>query len=406
MTDGPGAQAPVRAEAVWPYFAEDEIAAVERVMRSGRPNYWGGTEGRAFEAEYAEKLGVGHAIAVANGTVAIEAALRGLGIGPGDDVVVPCRTFIATASAAVAVGARPVCADIDRDSLCVTAETIEAALTPATRAVIPVHHGGWPCDMDAIMDLAESRGLKVIEDCAQAHGATWRGRPVGSFGHAAAFSFCQDKIMTTIGEGGLVVTSDDEVYRRAWEYKDHGKGLESIRAAEESGAPGFKWLHDSFGTNWRMTEVQAAVGRVQLRKLDDWVARRRANAAEFERLLSGVPALRLVTPPDEAFHSHYRYYVFLRPEMLRDGWSRDLVVDALNAAGVRCGMGTCPEIYREKAFIEAGYAPAERLPVAMEVGETSIALLVHPTMDLEDVRGAARVVADTIGRATEGGVRS
>lgn len=394
-----------RREAPWPFFDDDEVAAVERVMRSGRVNYWTGGEGRAFEAEYAAHLGVSHAIAVANGTLALESALRALGVGAGDDVIVPSRTFIATASAAVAVGARPVVADIDSESQCITAGTISAAMTPATKAVIPVHHGGWPCDMDAIMELAADRGLLVVEDCAQAHGAEWRGRPVGSFGHAAAFSFCQDKIITTCGEGGLVVTSDEDVWRRAVEYKDHGKSLAALRAAELSTEPGFKWLHDSFGTNWRMTEAQAAVGRVQLRKLPDWVARRRLNAAAIEQVLAAHPALRLVSPPDGAFHAYYRYYVFLRPDMLADGWSRDRVLEELTAAGVRCGIGTCPEIYREKAFVDAGYAPAERLPVARECGETSIALLVHPTMGPDEARASARVLAGIVDRATEDGVR-
>ena len=183
----------------WPYFAPDEIAAAVRVLESGNVNYWTGNEGRQFELEFAEFAGCRHAVAVANGTVALELALRTLGIGPGDEVVTSSRTFIASASCAVAVGARPVCADVDRDSGNITADTIRAVLTPATKAMVVVHLAGWPCEMDPILELAHERRLKVIEDCAQAHGATYKGRPAGSLGDIAAFSFCQDKIMTLPG---------------------------------------------------------------------------------------------------------------------------------------------------------------------------------------------------------------
>jgi dTDP-4-amino-4,6-dideoxygalactose transaminase len=386
----------------WPVFAEDEIAAVERVLRSGRVNYWTGDEGRRFEAEYASYVGVRHAVAVANGTVALEVALRALGVGPGDEVVVPSRTFIATASPVVAVGARPVVADVDRDSQCLTPATVEACLSPATRAVIPVHHGGWPCDMDGIMELAGARGLKVVEDCAQAHGARWRGRPVGSFGHVAAFSFCQDKIVTTCGEGGMVVTDDEGLWRRVWEYKDHGKDHDLAVAPRTDGSHGFKWLHSTFGSNLRMTEVQAAVGRIQLRKLDGWVDARRRNAAEIDRVLCGVRGVRLVTPAEHARHSFYRYYLFVVPGELAPGWTRDAVIEALNSEGVRCGIGTCPEIYRERAFIDAGLGPAAGNPVAEEVGETSIALLTHPSMSAGVAAEMAGLVVDVLKRATAG----
>ena len=196
--------------APWPSFAEDEVEAAAAVLRSGNVNYWTGEEGHQFEAELAAFTGCKHAIALANGTVALELALYALGIGPGDEVVTTSRTFIASASCAVMRGALPVMADVDRDSQNITADTIRAALTPRTEAIIAVHLAGWPCDMDPIMELATSTGLKVIEDCAQAHGASYKGRPVGSMGDVAAFSFCQDKIMTTGGEGGMLTTNDAE----------------------------------------------------------------------------------------------------------------------------------------------------------------------------------------------------
>ena len=383
-------------------FAEDERAAAVAVLESGRVNYWTGTEGRAFEEEFAAYTGAARAVALANGTVALELGLHTLGIGPGDDVIVPARTFIGTATAVVARGARPVVADVDRESGNLTAGTIADALTPATRAVIPVHVGGWPCDMDAIMSLAAERDLLVIEDCAQAHGARWDGRHVGTFGHVGAFSFCQDKIMTTAGEGGMLVTSDVNVWRRAWEYKDHGRSIEAMERARELGGHEFKHVVGGFGTNWRMSEVQAAVGRVQVGKLDRWVEARRANAAELDRLLEGVPGLRLVKLEGRAAHAYYKYYAYVEPEALAGGWSRGRILDEVNARGVPCLQGVSPEIYREQAFIDAGLAPASPLPVARELGETSVMLLVDPTLGVQDMAEAARVVWDVMEEATGG----
>src|ERR1039458_6044205 len=270
---------PLRAQpfAPWPHFTPDEVDAVSRVVQSGKVNYWTGSEGRLFEEEFAAFTGSKHAIALANGTVALELALHALGVGPGDGGVGASRTFIASASCAVMRGAVPVVADVDRNSQNITADTVRAALTPRTRAIIPVHLAGWPCDMDPILELARERGLWVIEDCAQAHGATYKGRTVGSMGDVNAFSFCQDKIMTTGGEGGLLTTNDPDKWARAWAFKDHGKSYDAVY--NRTHLPGFRWLHESFGTNWRLTEIQSALGRVLLRKLPQMVEKRRGLAA-------------------------------------------------------------------------------------------------------------------------------
>ena len=259
--------APVRTAPFppWPVLEEEEIEAATAVLRSGRLNYWTGNEGRAFEREFAEFTGRKYAIALANGTVALELALHCLGIGSGDEVVVPSRTFIASASCAVMRGATPVVADVDRNSSNLTAETIDSVLTSRTKAIVAVHLAGWPCEMGPILELARARGIAVIEDCAQAHGARYRGRPVGSFGDLAAFSFCQDKNMTTGGEGGMLLTNDLRMWELGWSFKDHGKSYEAVY--ERNHPPGYRFLHESFGTNWRLTEVQSAIGRVLLRKL-------------------------------------------------------------------------------------------------------------------------------------------
>lgn len=381
----------VKASAPWPHFDLDEIEAATRVLQSGKVNYWTGQEGVEFEKEFARAMGCKYAVTLANGTVALELALRTLGVGPGDEVITTPRTFIASASCAVMVGARPVIAEIDAESQNITAETIARVMTPRTKAIIAVHLAGWPCEMDPILELARSRGVYVIEDCAQAHGATYKGRPVGSLGDIAAFSFCQDKIMTTGGEGGMVTLNSEELYERAWEFKDHGKSYDAVY--RRSHAPGFRWLHESFGTNWRMTEMQSAIGRVQLTKLPQWVSIRRAHARRFNTALADVPGLRLTIPPAHIGHSYYKYYAFADPSRLRDGWNRDRIVAEVAARGVNCTVGSCSEIYLEKAFRNE-CRPLERLPVAKELGETSIMLQVHPTLTSEQVNAAAECLRE------------
>jgi hypothetical protein len=381
----------------WPFFGDDEIEAAVRVLRFGKVNYWTGSEGREFEREFAEHTGKQHAVAVANGSLALKLALRILGFGPGDEVITTSRTFIASASCAVAVGARPVFADVDRVSQNITAESIRAVLTPATKAIVAVHLAGWPCEMDEIMALAREHGLKVIEDCAQAHGATYKGRPVGSIGDIGAFSFCQDKIMTTAGEGGMITLDSDEMYESAWAYKDHGKSYDAVYRRTHT--PGFRWLHESFGTNWRLTEIQSAIGRLQLRKLPKWVKARRENAALLTKCFSELPGLRVTAPPDHIGHAYYKYYAFVRPEALRAGWSRNRILAEITAQGIPCSCGSCSEIYLEKAF-PVEWRPESRLPVARELGETSLMFLVHPTMTEEYIRATCTTVEKIMSIAT------
>lgn len=381
----------------WPHFEEDEIAAAERVLRSGKVNYWTGDEGRAFEQEFAVCAGTDYAVALANGTVALELALQALEIKPGDEVITSPRTFIASASCVVARGARPVFADVDLESQNITAESIAPRITPRTRAIIAVHLAGWPCDMDPILELAAQHGIKVIEDCAQAHGADYKRRPVGSLGIAGAFSFCQDKIVTTAGEGGMLTTNDALLWERAWSYKDHGKSYQAVYGRQHP--PGFRWLHESFGTNWRMTEVQSAVGRVALKKLTGWVSLRRKYAGILNSALRDLPALRVTEPCSDFGHAYYKYYAFIRPEALKSGWSRDRIADAVVDAGVPCFSGSCSEIYLEKAF-PAELRPAGRLPHAAELGGTSLMFLVHPTLTERHIERTVSVVRDVVGKAT------
>jgi dTDP-4-amino-4,6-dideoxygalactose transaminase len=396
----------------WPSFTTEEAEAVRHVVISNKVNYWTGTNTRDFEKEFAAWCGTTHAVALANGTLALDVALKALGIGQGDEVVVTPRSFIASISCVVNVGATPVFADVEQDSGNISARTIATVLTPRTKAVICVHLAGWPCDMDPIMALAEKNGLKVIEDCAQAHGARYKGRRVGGIGHAGAWSFCQDKIMSTGGEGGMVTTNDESLWRAMWSYKDHGKSYEAVYEREHP--PGFRWLHESFGTNWRMLEMQAVIGRIQLKRMADWTDSRMQNGLaiwnacrRFQALW--VPSFACSTcdghcganvDAQGCVHAYYKCYVYVRPEKLAAGWSRDRIIEEINALGVPCYQGTCSEVYLEKAFDGTGWRPKIRLPVTKGLGETSLMFLVHPSLTEVEIKKTCDAIEQVMGRAT------
>ena len=471
----------ISKKSAWPYFEDDEVLAATAVLRSGKINQWTGKEVENFQNEFAAFCGVRHAIALANGSVALDLALYALDIGPGDEVIVTPRTFVASAGCVALRGAKPVFADVDPESQNITGESIVKVLTPKTRAIIAVHLAGWPCDMDSILEVAQKHNLKVIEDCAQCHGSIyysrWPGRmpageqgdvcittenqefchsreypndlkvtrghecgnpvvsrtswipayagmtnkcsfselsqeasmeingvhlyarPTGSMGDMAAFSFCQDKIMTTGGEGGMLLINDEALWEKAWAYKDHGKSYDAVYHRQHPS--GFRWLHESLGTNWRLTEMQAAIGRRQLRKLPDWVAARRRNAAVLTAAFSGMSGLRVTVPPENVRHSYYKYYVFVRPDQLKAGWDRDRIMNEVTALGAPCFSGSCSEVYLEKAFDGNGLRPKERLPVAKELGETSLMFLVHPTLTEADMRRVADIVGKVMAEATK-----
>ncbi|ATX81433.1 dTDP-4-amino-4,6-dideoxygalactose transaminase [Mariprofundus ferrinatatus] len=384
----------------WPRYSEEEISAVGAVLRSGKVNYWTGEQGKLFEAEYASYVGVPYAIALANGTVALELALHAFGIGHGDEVIVPCRTFIATASSVVMRGGQPVFVDIDPETQNIDPEKIEAAITPKTKAIIVVHLGGWPCEMEQIAEIARCHNLRLIEDCAQAHGAAYNGKPVGSFGDAAAFSFCQDKIMTTGGEGGMLLLKEEAAWRRAWAYKDHGKDYNLVHRHDHP--PGHRWLHSSFGTNWRMTEMQAAIGRIQLRNLDETQARRQQNADYLSGKLRKVHGLYVPGLPSHIRHAWYRLYVVLRQECLCEVWDQNRIVEAILAEGVPVFHGSCSEIYRERAFETIGWPDGLRLPKAKLAGERSLSFLLHPTLGESELDLVASAVEKVMRVAAAG----
>lgn len=381
----------------WPSFSAEEADVVSSVLLSNRVNYWTGSECKQFEQEFAAWIGADYAVALANGTVALDVALHALGIGEGDEVIVTPRSFIASASCVVNAGAIPVFADVDTDSQNITAETIRAVLTERTKAIICVHLAGWPCDMDPIMDLARQYDVRVIEDCAQAHGAIYKGRMVGSIGDFGSWSFCQDKIMTTGGEGGMLTTQDKELWSRAWSFKDHGKDWHALNGPSKG--PNFRWLHESFGTNARMMEMQAAIGRIQLKRMPRWSEQRRSNAKQIAGVCRQSPALRVPETSAELSHAYYKFYAFVQPDKLTEGWSRNRIIEALNEQGVPCYQGVCPELYLEKAFSGSAFSVAERLENAKQLGETSLMFLVHPTLTADELEKTCAAISAVMQQA-------
>ena len=333
-------------------------------------------------------------MALTNGTVALDVALKALEIGAGDDVIVTSRTFLASASSIVTAGANPVFADVELDSQNISRRSIEAVLTPKTKAIICVHLAGWMCDMDPIMQLAEERGLYVIEDCAQAHGAMYKGKSAGSIGHIGAWSFCQDKIMSTGGEGGMVTTNDETLWKKMWSYKDHGKNFDSVYNRQHP--PGFRWLHDSFGTNWRMMEMQAVIGRLQLLEMPAWTEKRNKNMARIQAAFENSPYFTVAKPSSDYVHAAYKCYVQVNVDALPEGWSRDRIMAEINALNVPCFSGSCSEVYLEKAFEGTSWRPAESLPNAKRLGETSLMFLVHPTLSEQSMNKTVDAIQQVI----------
>ena len=368
----------------WPSYTVEEADAVHEVVLSNKVNYWTGNECRDFEKEFAAWSNSEYAVALGNGTLALDVAFKALDIGVGDEVIVTSRTFIASISSIVNAGAVPIFTDVDLSSQNITPDSIRSVITNKTKAIVCVHLAGWPCDMDEIMDLANEFNLFVIEDCAQAHGARYKGKPVGSIGHIGCWSFCQDKIMTTGGEGGMVTTNDESLWRKMWAYKDHGKSYEAVYEREHP--EGFRWLHESFGTNWRMTEMQAVIGRIQLNRMSDWHEKRLNNANSIWSTAKQCKGLRVPIIPDYIKHAAYKCYIFVELNSLNDDWGRDRIIQEINSLGVFCDVGSCSEIYLEKAFDNTGFRPKERLSNARELEKTSLMFLVHPTLTEDEVQ--------------------
>ena len=383
----------------WPNYSKEEADAIQKVLLSNKVNYWTGDECRQFEKEFSSWVGVKYAVALANGTLALDSAFKALKITSGNEVIVTSRTFIASVSSIINVGATPIFADIDMDSQNITALSIREKITINTKAIVCVHLAGWPCEMDEIMELAREFNLLVVEDCAQAHGALYRGKSVGSIGHIGCWSFCQDKIMTTGGEGGMITTNDELLWHSVWSYKDHGKSYNAVYSEEKS--EGFRFLHESFGSNWRMTEIQASIGRIQLSRMSDWHIKRLSNANRIWKTAKQCKGLRVPNLGGDIEHAAYKCYVFVESHQLKKNWDRDRIVKEINALGVPCYWGSCSEVYLEKAFENTVFRPHERLHNARKLGDQSIMFLVHPSLKSNEIQKTCDVLSAVMNLASE-----
>ena len=374
----------------WPCFDQEQISAVTDILRSGKINAWTGNQCKLFEKEFASFFKSKYAIAMANGSLALWAAYKAIGIRDKDEIITTPRTFIATSSSAIQLGAKPVFADVDRDSGSITAENIEPLITKKTKAISVVHLGGWPAKMHAIKKLAKDYNIKLIEDCSQAHGAFIQDKSVGTFSDVSTWSFCQDKIISTGGEGGMITTSNYKLYDYIWSLKDHGKTLNAIKSIKKDAS--FKWLHEEIGNNFRLTEMQSAIGRIQISKLTDWQLARESNAKFLFNFLKNIKCIRIPMPNRDIKHAWYKFYVFIKPEMLKSDWNRDRVISEINEEGFPAFSGSCSEIYLEKCFKKYNLNPAKRLPIAKELGETSLMFLVDHTIVRTNLEIYAHVI--------------
>lgn len=395
----------------WPSYSITEAKLVSKILLSNKVNYWTGNQTKQFENEFASFIGTKYGIAVANGSLALELALRALGLGPGDEVIVTSRTFIASASCISNIGADPIFTDVDPNSGNISPDAIKNVLSKKTKAIICVHLAGWPCDMDSIMKIAHQNGIKVIEDCAQAHGAKYKGKYVGSIGDIGTWSFCQDKIISTGGEGGMVTTNNNSLWKKMWSYKDHGKNYTIIFDGIQDQV-GYKWVHDTIGTNFRMIEMQAAIGRFQLKKLNNWVKQRNKNAKEIFKVLEKYKSIRIPdfkcteTCKQDCYikqncqHAFYKCYVYINENFLKPDWSRDKIIKEINKKNVPCFAGSCSEIYLEKTFDGYKKKPKERFFFSKLLGESSLMFLVHPYISKENMSLYLKVINNVLMRAT------
>ena len=385
----------------WPFYSLDEQNAAIEVLKSGRVNYWTGEKTNLFEEAFSNYLSKDKfkSIALANGSVALSAAYRSLSLVEGSEVITTPRTFIATSSELLNIKAIPIFADVDINSGCITAKTIEPLITKKTKAISVVHLGGWPAEMFEICELAKAFNLKIIEDCSQAHGATINNKSVGTFGDISTWSFCQDKIISTGGEGGLISTQSSKLWKSIWSYKDHGKNRDEIFRKDQPS--GYKWVHDDIGTNLRMTEFQSAIGIIQLKKLIEWRNIREKNALTFVKNLIDIPCIRISLPPENIKHAWYKFYCYVDETALLSGWNRNRILYEINQLGYPAFQGSCGEIYLEKCFVSLGLGPSSRLECSKKLSDTSLMFLIHPTITNDELKSYISVVRKIVLKASK-----
>ena len=390
----------------YPYYNKSIINKVSDVLKSGKVNYWTGNECKKFEKEFSNYHNVKYSIAVSNGSVALEIGLKALGLKKKDEVIVTPRSFIISASCVLNLGLRPVFADID-DNGNLSIEGIKKVYNKNIKAIIIVHLNGIVCDLDPILKFVKKNKVYLIEDCSQAHGAIYKHKKVGSFGDISTWSFCQDKIISTGGEGGMISTSKKKLWSRLWSLKDHGKNYKSVFYKKHK--TGFRWLHDNLGSNYRMTEMQAVIGREQLKSLDEQIKRRNLMASlyiyelrdyyqkynilkEIDFKCQTCPLKHSIKLCDRCRHAYYRLNLFVHKNKI----NQIKLIEALNKNKINCNTGSCSEIYREKIFRKLGSYPRKRLVNAKLLGETSIMFSINPNKSLIQIKKEILTIKKTL----------
>ena len=380
----------------YPYFNQNILNSVQKVLKSGRVNYWTGNECKEFEQEFSKYVKNKYSLTVSNGSVALEIALKALNLKKKDQIIVSPRSFIISASCVLNLGLKPVFADVD-DNGNLSIKGIKKAYNKNIKAIILVHLNGLSCDLDPILKFVKKKKFFLIEDCSQAHGAVYKNKKVGSFGHVSTWSFCQDKIISTGGEGGMISTNNRRLWLKLWSLKDHGKNYKSVFGKKHK--TGFKWLHNDFGSNYRMTEMQAVIGREQLKSLDKQIKKRNLIANLYLNGLKDYYSKHdILKKPDFKFatfaskqnlkKSNYNVHAFYRLNLYinKDKINQNELIQQLNKNKINCGVGSCPEIYREKIFMKSKFYPKKRLLNAKLLGETSIMFPINPNTSIKKVK--------------------
>ena len=374
----------------YPYYPPQLIYKVNKILKSGKVNYWTGNQGKIFEKEFSKYIGNKYSVAVTNGSVALEIALKALNLNKNDQVIVTPRSFIISASCVINCGLKPVFADVDHNGN-LSMEGIKKVYSNKIKAIIVVHLNGMPCELDSIIKFSKKFKIKIIEDCSQAHGAKYNKRSVGSFGDISTWSFCQDKIITTGGEGGMISTNDKKLWEKCWSHKDHGKDYYSVFYKKHK--LGFKWLHENYGTNHRMTEFQAAIGRYQLKYLDSQIKKRNQIAKKVIKSLSLFwDKYNLIEKPNFDLnlniHAFYRLNFFInikRKDKLK-------LLKSLQSKNVNCNEGPCPEIYKEKVFKKLNVYPNTKLINAIKLGRKSFVYHINPFISYNKLNSDIKIL--------------
>jgi dTDP-4-amino-4,6-dideoxygalactose transaminase len=365
---------------MWPEYSEKEIEGVSEILKTGRVNQWTGDYVREFEKKFSKYFDVNYSIAINNGTSALELCLKVLNLNDNDEVIVTPRSFVASVSCILINRLKPVFADVDLNSQNITLQNIKNVITDKTRAVICVHLNGFPCEIEEIYSYCKENNIYVIEDCAQSHGAKYNGKYLGSFGDINAWSFCQDKIMSTGGEGGMITTNNKDLFEKAWSFKDHGKDINLYYNRPITNQ--FSFVHNSVGSNYRMTEIQAYIGLIQLDYLETWIQHRRELSSIYNNKFKNLNNIRLQYENENTLCSYYKYYFFVKDISIRQ-----YIIDEISRNNIKVYYGSCGELYKEKCINQNIICHNSKI-----LHETSIVLLVDPSYSKIDIMNNANII--------------